>query len=92
MEVDGYPLLSSDQEDAVKAISNAKTPLRLMVQSLIQQKVIPMFLSLKIKNKLRQIIFKNESEEGKQLKVRLIISIISAAFASFLVSLWKRNS
>ena len=41
MEVDGYPLLSSDQEDAVKAISNAKTPLRLMVQSLIQQKVIP---------------------------------------------------
>ena len=87
MEVDGYPLLSSDQEDAVKAISNAKTPLRLMVQSLIQQKVIPMFLSLKIKNKLRQIIFKNESEEGKQLKVRLIISIISAAFASFLVSL-----
>ena len=87
MEVDGYPLLSSDQEDAVKAISNAKTPLRLMVQSLIQQKVIPMFLSLKIKNKLRQIIFKNESEEGKQLKARLIISIISAAIASFLVSL-----
>ena len=87
MEVDGYPLLSSDQEDAVKAISNAKTPLRLMVQSLIQQKVIPMFLSLKIKNKLRQIIFKNESEEGKQLKARLIISIINAAIASFLVSL-----
>ena len=92
MEVDGYPLLSSDQEDAVKAISNAKTPLRLMVQSLIQQKVIPNVPFFKHKKKLRQIIFKNESEEGKQLKARLIISIINAAIASFLVSLWKRNS
>ena len=39
VEVDGYALMSPDQEDAVKAISNAKNPLRLLVQSLVQQKV-----------------------------------------------------
>ena len=41
MEVDGYALQSSDQEDAVKAINDAKNPLKLLVQSLVrQQKVI----------------------------------------------------